>query len=384
LLAGCGGSQPPISAPLNSSAARLTKERAHTRHAYSVIYSFRGYPGDGADPGAGLTNVNDTLYGTTEYGCENYNGAIFAITTSGKETVLHCFAAKPDGAVPQAGLLNVSGTLYGTTNAGGAYGAGTVFAITPSGHETVLYSFYNDGFHPLAGLIKVKGTLYGTTEYGCRSGGGTVFAITTSGKKTVLHCFAAEPDGASPYAGLLDVNGTLYGTTWAGGASGYGTVFSITTSGKETVLHSFGTNAGDGESPWASLINVKGTLYGTAGGGGANGDGTVFAITTSGKETVLYSFKGRPDGAKPYAGLLNVNGTFYGTTNAGGAYCRKHRGCGTIFSISPSGAETVLYSFHAADGESPDAALLNINGTLYGTTSGGGANQHGTVFAFKP
>ncbi|MGA8326822.1 MAG: choice-of-anchor tandem repeat GloVer-containing protein, partial [Candidatus Cybelea sp.] len=56
-----------------------------------------------------------------------------------------------------------------------------------------------------------------------------------------------------------------------------GTVFSVTTSGTETVLHSFG-GSGDGAHPDASLLNVNGTLYGTTGGGGAHGDGTVFSL----------------------------------------------------------------------------------------------------------
>ena len=50
------------------------------------------------------------------------------------------------------------------------------------------------------------------------------------------------------------------------------------TIGTENVLHSFG-NGTDGWGPYASLINVNGTLYGTTRYGGANGDGTVFSIT---------------------------------------------------------------------------------------------------------
>ncbi|MFZ0573137.1 MAG: choice-of-anchor tandem repeat GloVer-containing protein, partial [Candidatus Cybelea sp.] len=82
-----------------------------------------------------------------------------------------------------------------------------------------------------------------------------------------------------PYAGLINVNGTLYGTTYeGGGANGGGTVFAITTSGKETLLHSF-TGSGDGEYPIAGLIDVGGTLYGTTPAGGANDGGTVFALS---------------------------------------------------------------------------------------------------------
>jgi uncharacterized repeat protein (TIGR03803 family) len=424
MLAGCGGGS---GTPLSPSPARVTGERTRasvtygiTRPSvrYGVLHRFNGYSNDGAEPYAGLINVNGTLYGTTYVGGAYNLGTVYKITTSGKETVLYSFCSHyikhkcADGSGPEAGLTTVNGTLYGTTTYGGpAYcsgGCGTVFKITTSGKETVLHSFgvgSGDGSGPLAGLINVNGTLYGTTTGGgayCSSGGyncGTVFAITTSGAETVLHSFkGGSGDGANPSDGLLDVNGTLYGTTQDGGAYcgsyGCGTVFSVTTSGKEKVLHNFG-GSGDGEYPTAGLINVNGTLYGTTDGG----DGTVFSITRSGKETVLYSFKGGSgDGANPYDGLLDVNGTLYGTTlNGGSRSCKvsSSYGCGTVFSISTSGTETVLYSFKGThgDGRYPFAGLINVNGTLYGTTRNGGLNSCygasgfpgcGTVFSLSP
>jgi uncharacterized repeat protein (TIGR03803 family) len=192
--------------------------------------------------------------------------------------------------------------------------------------------------------------------------------------------------------GLINVKGTLYSTTIYGGVNNEGTVFAITTSGTETVLHSFG-GSGDGKEPDGGLINVKGTLYSTTVYGGVNckssGCGTVFAITTSGKETVLHSFGATGDGEDPYAGLLNVNGTLYGTTLYGGSGSCSYRGisgCGTVFSITPSGTEAVLHSFGGSgdDGENPHSGLINVKGTLYSTTFSGGANDYGTVFSISP
>ena len=64
------------------------------------------------------------------------------------ETVLYSFGGYPtDGAGPSSGLISdASGNLYGTTMAGGTsnYGCGTVFELvkTSTGYtETVLYSF---------------------------------------------------------------------------------------------------------------------------------------------------------------------------------------------------------------------------------------------------
>jgi uncharacterized repeat protein (TIGR03803 family) len=278
-----------------------------------------------------------------------------------------------------------------------ASGCGTVYSITPSGTETVLHSFKGakDGAIPAARLIVLNGTLYGTTSDAFGSakcpgqGCGTVFSITPLGHETVLHRFAGPPDdGEGPVARLLNVNGTLYGTTVEGGANicNCGTVFSITRGGKEKVLYSFRSGT-DGAYPRAGLVEVKGTLYGTTLSGGAYstyycssregpGCGTVFTITPSGKEKVLHSFGNGTDGTHPNTALIEVKGTLYGATGGGGT-----SGLGTVFSITPSGRETVLHSFSGPDGQKPTATLLNVNGTLYGTTYQGGAYSGGTVFS---
>ena len=125
---------------------------------------------------------------------------------------------------------------------------------------------------------------------------------------------------------------------------------------------------------------MNGTLYGTTCEGGAYisgsgiGLGTVFSITTTGTEKVLYSFgEGGPfDGANPCAGLVALDGTLYGTTYYGGAYTGTGSGLGTVFSITTAGTESVLYSFDGADGQWPAAGLIVRGGKLYGTTSYGG------------
>jgi len=181
---------------------------------------------------------------------------------------------------------------------------------------------------------------------------------------------------------LLDVGGTLYGTTYWGGATDNGTVFSVTPSGAESVIYSF-KGGSDGGNPSAGLISVGGTLYGTTYGNPAIGNGTVFSVTPSGTETVLYSFKGGSDGAGPRAGLLEFNGLLYGTTLGGG------NGNGTVFNVTLAGTETVVHSFQGgSDGKDPQAALINVHGTLYGTTINGvQGNQdrggEGGVFVWK-
>jgi uncharacterized repeat protein (TIGR03803 family) len=105
-------------------------------------------------------------------------------------------------------------------------------------------------------------------------------------------------------------------------------------------------------------------------------------LAPGGTEKVLCRFKGRRDGGIPHAGLVADSvGNLYGTTEYDGV-----AGAGTLYKVSQHGKETVLYSFCAngppacTDGANPVASLIDVGGTLYGTTANGGANSVGTVF----
>lgn len=400
LLAACGGGNGglPSSTPVSVVPQIADRQSAGSASSYVSLYSFKGAgSGDGDRPVADLTVLHGTLYGTTEYGgagCKRLGcGTVFAIAPSGGESVLHAFTGG-DGAGPEAGLINVKGRLYGTTRIGGHHGAGTVFRITASGTETVIHNFGAAG-QPLADLIDVSGVLYGTTSLGGAGHDGGVFEVGTTGTGfELLYSFKGGTDGNAPVAPLIDVNGELFGATFAGGSGcngvGCGTVFEISTSGRERVVHRF-KGAPDGSGPLGGLIDVNGTLYGTTltGGSGCKrygGFGTVFALNpSSGKERVIYSFKGCSgfgDGANPEGRLVVIGNALYGTTSGGGAYAS---GGGTVFSVTTSGKETVLHSFgNGSDGVGPSAGLVDLNGTLYGTTYTGGTGDYGTVFSLLP
>jgi uncharacterized repeat protein (TIGR03803 family) len=385
-LAGCSQETVnalPIAAQGNGNA---THESQHLERSFAQLldepaglkyfYDFKNTP-DGANPEAGLTNVNGTLYGTTSQGGTRGAGTVFKLTP-GTETVLYSFQYGSDGAYPQAALLNVGGRLYGTTSSGGgSSGFGTVFSIAQSGNESVLHRFTGapDGRSPTADLINVGGTLLGTTAFGgssCASqdGCGTVFKITPAGKESVVYSFSGSPDGATPTASLLYLNGTLYGTTERGGGSDAGTVFKISPSGTESVLHSFGARSAsggaDGAAPTAGLTLVDGALFGTTATGGATGNGTVFKIALTGEESVIYSFKGAPDGQQPEGGLIDVKGALYGTTAYGGSGCNGGF-CGAVYEVSPSGRERIIYNFKGGLNGAPSGNLVDVGGALYGT-----------------
>ncbi len=197
-------------------------------------------------------------------------------------------------------------------------------------------------------------------------------------KETTLYTFTDGTDGGNPYGGLVrDAAGNLYGTTFYGGNANMGVLFKVSKSGKQSVLYSF-PGKPDAAHPGSDLLlDSAGNIYGASYYGGAFGFGAIFKVTKSGKEKVLYSFGALPDGQYPGSGLMQDDaGNLYGTTGYGGDSDN-----GTVYRVSKSGKEKVLHSFSGPDGQNPFSTLLrDAAGTLYGTTSYGGTAGNGTVF----
>jgi uncharacterized repeat protein (TIGR03803 family) len=285
---------------------------------------------------------------------------------------------------------------------------------------TCLYCFTNgvDGANPNGGLILSGNTLYGTTAFagGNTADNGTVFSVNTNGMGiTTPHSFSIETqssispfnytnkDGANPQAGLILSGNTLYGTASGGGNWGVGTVFAVNINSTDfTNLHNFtiGGVGSDGNSPNAGLVLSGNMLYGTASAGGIPGNGTVFAVNTSGTSfTPLHSFRAssgsfpnytNSDGADPYAGLVLSSNMLYGAASAGGTL-----GGGTLFAVNISDLSfTNLYNFTAihtnsagvytnSEGANPKGGMILSGNTLYGTASSGGISGNGTVFGIN-
>jgi len=383
-------------------------------YTLTLLYSFTGPP-DGEWPLGIVLDAQGNLYGSTQYGglpsCGPVQrpliscGTVFKLDTSGQETVLHRFSASNgDGMVPftEGSVIRDSqGNLYGTTFYGGDYrcfpggeyfGCGIVFKLDPSGQETVLHTFegaaQGDGAGPGSLLVQDSlGNLYGTTINGgdanCTAhyyepGCGTVFKIDAAGHETVLHRFSGGNDGELPSGVILDAQGNLYGTTAFGGKYQYGTVFRVDPSGNETILYSFrGAGAGDGAIGGSGLTrDSQGNLYGTTEDGGNLGCGTVFKLSASGQETVLYRFTGNNGDAFPYSTLvLDDAGNLYGLAGM--------EDIGTAFKVDASGNETVIYSFY----DEEPAELLAIpgqQGSFYGALYNSANGGPGAVFKLSP
>jgi uncharacterized repeat protein (TIGR03803 family) len=370
----------------------------------NVLHVFQGKQhNDGEFPSGGvIADASGNIYGTSSYGgngdcvllgIKGGCGTVFQLsppqTKGGKwtYTILYSFKGGKDGYLPFGDLVfDSAGNLYGATYFGGGKGTtcdpyyqycGAIFELSPpkiqgdKWSDKVLHGFagidkgkqFGDGANPNGGLVlDSEGAIYGSTYFGgynCTpnsvQGCGTVFKLAPPARKdgvwveTLLRRFGlkASSDGVQPAAGLIfDRNGSLYGTTVGGGEGNFasGTIFRLTPQSngtwRERVLYSF-TDNNDGGEPRAGLLDIRGTLYGTATGGGSTGSGTMFRLrpSTGGTWvfTHLYEFMFTPDGAYPTSPLtLGASGSFFGTTQEGGTgqNC-GHVGCGTVFKVSP-------------------------------------------------
>lgn len=314
------------------------------------------------------------------------------------------------------------GALYGTTSNVAATSGGLIFRTTVDGaNPENLYQLgtnSTDGYAPNAELLLASdGYFYGTTSYGppvaypYQDGGGTIFKIKQNGTEfQTIHYFddptavdssnsvVLSNDGARPDVALIEgPDGNLYGATAKGNPDGTGTVFRIAKNGANfTVLHTFsgldssGFNV-DGAYPSGRLAFAgDGRLYGVTREGGAGGNGTVYGLGLGGEGfSAVHSFSAldsnnvNEDGATPFGGLVEVNGVLYGTTSGGGT-----SNYGAVYSLDlGSGVLTTLRSFATATDSTPDGVtplaglVLADDGRLYGTTSTGSVSPYGTVFA---
>jgi uncharacterized repeat protein (TIGR03803 family) len=372
------------------SPAAATKEK--------VIHAFSG--ADGAVPYSALiADPLGNLYGTTFYGGSSGVGTMYELVPKHNhynERVLFSFPGVAGGGTGPVGGLAAgpSGSFYGTTEyGGGSAGAGIAYQLTPAYPQytlTTLITFGSQspyGSYSLATPAVFGGNLYLTASQGGQFGNGVVFGGFG------IHPFGSKAgDGVGPMAGVIvDSSGNSFGTTQNGGGNytnctpGCGTVYEVTPAAKESVIYAFQGGA-DGAYPIAALISDgNGALYGTTSAGGASGNGTVFKLThtrTGYTKKVLYSFHGGTDGAYPAAPVVMAGNSLFGTTKSGGQY-----GQGTVFSLTMKASvwtEQVLHSFQGGnDGAQPLAGLLIENGSLYGTTSGGGPFGAGTVYRIK-
>ncbi|MBV8344251.1 MAG: hypothetical protein JO190_04555, partial [Candidatus Eremiobacteraeota bacterium] len=302
-------------------------------------------------------------------------------------------------------IADKKGDLFGTTGGGGrgysGFGLGTVYELTPSGGgytERILHEFKGgrEGAVPTEGLVADRsGALFGTTSDQFTHYNGTAFELTPKGSAYafhVLHHFNRAGEGASPSALVIDTGGSLYGANLRGGLCyECGTVFKLTPKGSAyvfSVVYRFKVGKG-ANGPGGVIAGKAGSLYGPALGVRDLGNGAVFELRPNGSgfsEHVLYRFRGGADGSGPTGVIFGLHGVLYGATGYGGT-----GGAGTVFALTPDGAqykETLLHTFEGGpdDGLTPNAGLIvDATGVLFGVTESGGTSEDdGTVFKVNP
>jgi len=269
----------------------------------NVLYMFGG-GSDGFSPEGGVVlNHSGNLLGTTEHGGLYDAGTVFDLSRptlpggSWTKTSLWDFTGGKDGSTPGVESLVSDGLghIFSTTYFGGDFGGGTVFVLAQTSgvwNETVLHSFGQDtdGANPTAGLVRTKsGALAGTTQMGGPEGLGTAFALTPPSQQggewiyTVLHYFGSfEGDGWTPQGPLTVGNRGLYGTTLQGGLSDpLGTIYELMPVNGNWVERILYDCVPTSSNPYSGVLIHNGSLFGTFGAGGVNGEGAVYQLILS-------------------------------------------------------------------------------------------------------
>lgn len=177
--------------------------------------------------------------------------------------------------------------------------------------------------------------LHGTSFRGGENNTGTVFYQNPDNPSDFKSLSFDKVGPVSPVGGIMEASdGFLYLTTFSGGDFNLGTIVKLDADASNpTVIHHF--NGAEGASTYATLTEgTDGNLYGTTYEGGMNDAGTVFKVGKDGTGfTVLHHFNGT-DGLNPWGGVMEgSDGTLYGTTELGGA-----QDFGTLFKINTDGS----------------------------------------------
>ena len=150
----------------------------------------------------------------------------------------------------------------------------------------------------------------------------------------------------------------------------------VTAASAQTFSVFYTFNFTDGDAPNGGLIlDSAGNFYGTTQFGGSSNRGIVFELSPTGQQTILYSFTGKTDGGIPIGRLIrDSQGNLYGITSVGGDPTCS---CGTVFQLTTTGSLNTLHAFlggtdGAQNSGQAELGLVMVKGVLYGSASFGG------------
>ncbi len=415
-----------------------------------------------ATAGNSLFSLNGLLYGMTSSGGTNDGGTIFScdpdISNPTPLIKLHDFDDF-NGKNSRLSLMHYNNKLYGMTEAGGSNNDGVLFSFDLDQNNPTPFAKLKDfdqsttGNNPVGTLYESRGILFGSTYYGGTRYSGTIFQYDTDPTNIdpfqVKMDFSGSPNttGTRIVGTLTLIDGKFCALTYFGGrgsggsyggiSSGVGAIIewdTTTTTCSTKIDFSY---AKEGGSPFGSLLQVRGKLYGTTAGGGvsSNGDyasaGALFELDTlTGVYTKKADFGLDNTGSylsKPIGTLARYNNKLYGSTstniyeydpatstitnkvnfsNSIGAYTTGGNGIfslyngkfylltdnggtntqGTLFEWDPTTNAIVkkIDFENSATGSLPRGGLVLFNGKFYGTTIYGGNYGSGVLFEWDP
>lgn len=352
----------------------------------------------GSRPGFGsqmLQLANGKMYGVTEYGGLNASGVLYEYNPATNTYIKLYDFAQATGRNPTGGLaLAPNGKLYGMTQAGGSANFGVLFEfdLTTNTYTKKVDFIGANGSFPFACTLYLhtNGKFYGVTNQGGTSGLGLLFeydpATNTYTKKID---FTGTANGSYPYTTLMITStGRVFGATSQGGTNNNGTLYEYNPS-TNVLTKRRDFSSADGRFPLAPLVEAdNGRLYGLAGSGGTNGQGTLFEFNLSTNTfTKKIDFAGT-NGNTPYPGFVKAaNGKLYGMTNGGGV-----SNVGVVFEYDVASntlTKKLDFFLDPATGKGLNGMVptsnftLSSTGLLYGTTSQGGSTGAGVIFEYN-
>ncbi|WP_129781749.1 choice-of-anchor tandem repeat GloVer-containing protein [Peristeroidobacter soli] len=344
--------------------------------------------GLGNNSGLVLANGTDTL--SVDAGASGFTmpakllyASAYSITVQSSPAGMTCTVAEGSGSMPASNVVGVA-----VTCAIDAYAiSGAISGLTVPG--LVLTN------GPDALTVPVNATSFTMPTAVAFS---SRYAVVVATQPTNFMCTVSNGAGTMGAGPVTDIAVTCAQTafTLGGSISGLGSNGLILANGSDTlaVLANAATFTmpaaiAKGASYEISVVSnpaaVRCTVSnksGVAVPGGATSNLDVSCVPAT--VSAWHVFQGNPgDGGDPQSGalLLDNDGSLYGTTWGGGT-----NDLGTVFRITPAGEQMVLWSFGGpGDGRRPTSGLIRgTDGNLYGTTANGGSRDFGTVFRLTP
>jgi uncharacterized repeat protein (TIGR03803 family) len=362
--------------------ATLTPQATFAAPAITLKASFdgsSGYPSYNE-----LTpDGNGKFFGTSSYLGVDENDAIYEFDPSGSGSITLKAILDP---LKDPSTLTPDGTgkFFGTTYTGGLNNNGAVFEFDPSGSGSITLKASFDQFIEGGGRLSPDGNgkFFGTSYAGGVNGSGSIYEFDPSGSGSITLKASFDAGVSTGPSALTPAgDGTFYVTTSPQGAGlSLGSIYQFDPSLGSIILKaSFPVGVVSALTPAGD-----GTFYGFIRNYGAYGFGSIYQFDPSlGSITLKASFEGI--GARPGGTALTPasDGTFYGTTYFGGA-----NNIGSIYQFDPgSGSITLKASFtgYPNGGDYPFVTMTPAgDGTFYGATTFGGAYDSGSIYQFDP